>query len=78
MLAAHVLGYVGEINDTELKGLKDKGYQPGDEIGKSGVEQAYEQNLRGTPGRTVYEVDPQAIRFWYGPEKPIGFSDAGE
>jgi uncharacterized protein len=26
----------------------------------------------------IYEVDPQAIRFWYGPEKPIGFSDAGE
>jgi uncharacterized protein YaiL (DUF2058 family) len=26
----------------------------------------------------IYQVDPQAIRFWYGPEKPIGFSDAGE
>ena len=28
--------------------------------------------------RRIYEVDPQAIRFWYGPKKPIGFSDAGE
>lgn len=28
--------------------------------------------------RKVYEVDKEAIRFWYGPEKPIGFSDAGE
>jgi uncharacterized protein YaiL (DUF2058 family) len=28
--------------------------------------------------RRVYEVDPQAIRFWFGPDKPIGFSDAGE
>jgi uncharacterized protein len=28
--------------------------------------------------RRIYEVDSQAIRFWYGPEKPIGFSDAGE
>ena len=28
--------------------------------------------------RKVYEVDKDAIRFWYGPEKPIGFSDAGE
>jgi uncharacterized protein len=28
--------------------------------------------------KRIYEVDPQAIRFWYGPEKPIGFSDAGE
>jgi len=26
----------------------------------------------------IYEVDPHAIRFWFGPEKPIGFSDAGE
>jgi uncharacterized protein YaiL (DUF2058 family) len=28
--------------------------------------------------KRVYEVDPNAIRFWFGPEKPIGFSDAGE
>ena len=28
--------------------------------------------------RRIYEVDPQAIRFWLGPDKPIGFSDAGE
>ncbi|HUJ27944.1 MAG TPA: DUF2058 family protein [Myxococcales bacterium] len=28
--------------------------------------------------RKVYEVDKNSIRFWYGPEKPIGFSDAGE
>jgi uncharacterized protein len=28
--------------------------------------------------KRIYEVDPQAIRFWYGPEKPIGFSGAGE
>jgi uncharacterized protein YaiL (DUF2058 family) len=26
----------------------------------------------------IYSVDPKAIRFWHGPEKPIGFSDAGE
>jgi uncharacterized protein YaiL (DUF2058 family) len=28
--------------------------------------------------KRIYEVDPQAIRFWFGPEKPIGFSDVGE
>lgn len=28
--------------------------------------------------KRVYEVDPAAIRFWFGPDKPIGFSDAGE
>jgi uncharacterized protein YaiL (DUF2058 family) len=26
----------------------------------------------------IYQVDAQAIRFWFGPAKPIGFSDAGE
>jgi len=28
--------------------------------------------------KRIYEVDQQAIRFWYGPSKPIGFSDVGE
>src|SRR4051794_20820250 len=55
--AAHVLGYVGEINDDELKSLKTKGYAQGDEVGKTGVEQSYEQYLRGKAGRTVLEVD---------------------
>src|SRR4051794_12474852 len=55
--AAHVLGYVGEVNDDELKANKSKGYNQGDEIGKTGVEQGYEQYLRGKAGRTVLEVD---------------------
>ena len=58
-LAAQVLGYVGEINDDELKQHKGDGYTQGDEIGKSGVEQTYEKVLRGTAGRTVVEVDPR-------------------
>ncbi|MDQ3574625.1 MAG: penicillin-binding protein 2 [Actinomycetota bacterium] len=56
-LAAHVLGYVGEINDKELAARKDKGYRLGDEVGKSGVEQTYEEDLRGRPGRVQLEVD---------------------
>ena len=28
--------------------------------------------------KKIHEVDPQAIRFWHGPDKPIGFADAGE
>ena len=56
-LAAHVLGYVGEINDKELARRKGAGYRLGDDIGKSGVEQAFEADLRGTPGRTRLEVD---------------------
>ncbi len=56
-LAAHVLGYVGEINDTELAGRKTGGYRLGDEIGKSGAEQSYETDLRGRPSRLALEVD---------------------
>ena len=56
-LAAHVLGYVGEINDRELDARNDKGYRLGDDIGKSGVEQAFEEDLRGRPGETRLEVD---------------------
>lgn len=56
-LAAHVLGYVGEINDKELKERKGDGYRLGDDIGKSGVERSYEEFLRGTPGLTKLEVD---------------------
>jgi uncharacterized protein YaiL (DUF2058 family) len=32
----------------------------------------------GEAAKRIYEVDPQAIRFWHGPDKPIGFADAGE
>jgi len=56
-LAAHLLGYVGEINASELADHKGQGYKAGDQIGKSGVELAYESQLRGTPGVTKLEVD---------------------
>ena len=56
-LGAHVLGYVGEINDQELEDRKDEGYELGNTIGKVGAERAYETDLRGTPGVEFYEVD---------------------
>jgi penicillin-binding protein 2 len=54
-VAAHVLGYVGEINRDELQ--KRKGYQMGDRIGKSGVELIWEKDLRGVDGGRQVEVD---------------------
>lgn len=56
-LGAHLLGYVGEINKKELDARGGDGYRLGDDIGKAGVEAAYEDDLRGTPGRVELEVD---------------------
>ncbi len=60
-LAAHVLGYVGSISEAEyderVDDAGDKPYERSDQIGKSGVERTYEEYLRGTPGKRVYEVD---------------------
>ena len=56
-LGAHVLGYVSEINDTELKSKKADGYRAGQIIGKSGLEQVYDKELRGRDGGVQYEVD---------------------
>ncbi|MGH9279537.1 MAG: penicillin-binding protein 2 [Acidimicrobiales bacterium] len=58
-LAAHILGYVGEINDKELVPRRAAGYREGDSIGKSGTELAYESDLRGTPEVEKLLVDSQ-------------------
>jgi penicillin-binding protein 2 len=56
-LAANVLGYIGQISDKELATRKKLGYQNGDQMGQSGVESAYESDLRGQPGVTRLQVD---------------------
>src|SRR6185312_10142385 len=56
-LAAHILGYVGDATEQELAKHKNQGYQLGDEIGKTGIESAYEPQLRGKPGIEKIEVD---------------------
>ena len=58
-LLAHVLGYVGEISPEQLKqnSYKDKGLRPGDVIGQSGLEQTYDDFLRGKDGYRKVIVD---------------------
>jgi penicillin-binding protein 2 len=56
-LAAHVLGYTGEMNDEELKARQKDGYRLGDVIGQMGVESAFEPQLRGEWGGQQVEVD---------------------
>ncbi len=55
--AAHILGYVGEINDSELEKKKKDGYQLGESIGKTGIEFQFEEYLRGTPSISTVEID---------------------
>jgi len=56
-LAAHVLGYTGEMSDQELAKKRDQGYRLGDVIGQMGVEAAFENQLRGEWGGQQVEVD---------------------
>jgi penicillin-binding protein 2 len=56
-LAAHILGYVGEISPDELARLRREGYRLGDRLGKTGIEAAYDVHLRGRPGVGQIRVD---------------------
>ncbi|MGA7934000.1 MAG: penicillin-binding protein 2 [Kovacikia sp.] len=56
-LAAHVLGYTGEMSDRDLALHKGQGYRLGDVIGQMGIESAYETLLRGEWGGQQVEVD---------------------
>ena len=51
-LGAHVIGHVAEISADELEEdfYRQLGYQPGDVVGKAGIERAYEEYLQGTEG----------------------------
>jgi len=54
---AHLIGYVSEISDEELKKKEYKNYFPGDFIGRYGLERSYESYLRGIDGEKRVEVD---------------------
>ena len=56
-MACHVLGYLGEISDAQLKSGKFANYKMGDYLGKCGVELAWEKYLRGRRGSRRIEVD---------------------
>ena len=56
-LGAHVLGYTSGITEEEYKQLQSKGYRIRDRVGRSGIEKAYETNLRGEWGGQQVEVN---------------------
>jgi penicillin-binding protein 2 len=79
VLGAHLLGYAGEINDKELETRKALGYRSGDLIGRSGVERAYEEILRGADGAEFVVVNAMGRRVSTltegPPQPPVGGHD---
>jgi penicillin-binding protein 2 len=54
---AHILGYLGQISPDQLKNNLFSGYLATDVIGQDGVEQFYEQNLKGEDGKQLFEIN---------------------
>jgi penicillin-binding protein 2 len=73
-LAAQLLGYVGQISPQQLDTLAKSGYEPGDEIGQSGVEATYDRYLRGVGGTASVRVDslgrPRSEEILQSPAQP--------
>ena len=58
---SHLIGYIGRINESEIQELEENNnatnYRGTDHIGKTGIEQSYEDELHGTTGIEQVEVD---------------------
>jgi penicillin-binding protein 2 len=55
--AAHLIGYVGEVSENDLNTSRYAYYEPGDVVGKAGVEETYDEILRGQDGSKNVVVD---------------------
>jgi penicillin-binding protein 2 len=60
-LAAHIFGYVREVNAEQLEETRYQDLLPGDEIGQDGIELAYDHILRGVNGATTVQVDASGL-----------------
>jgi penicillin-binding protein 2 len=59
-LASHVIGYVGRINEAEMKSLPIAEYRGSTHVGKIGIETTYETELHGKTGYAEIETNVQA------------------
>lgn len=55
--AAQILGHTGEVDQEDLEKGPYKGLEPGEIVGKEGLEYSYDKVLRGTPGLSRYQVN---------------------
>ena len=73
-LAAHGIGYVGEISDSQLPEMQPLGYGSGDVVGRTGAEQRYELVLRGRDGAEYWVCDAigrELYPFHGGPSRDV-------
>ena len=64
--ASHLIGYVGEVSEEMLDNdMRYAAYEPGDVVGKAGVEQTYDQLLRGVDGSRDVIVDSHGREVGY-------------
>ncbi len=56
--AAHIVGFMGEVNPEELAALESQGFGPGDAIGRDGAEAIFESTLAGTRGGRLTIIAP--------------------
>ena len=56
-LAAHLIGYMGEMQEDDIAAPRTRRYAVGDYVGKTGIERVYEDSLRGFDGVSYIEVD---------------------
>lgn len=69
---AHVLGYVGQISQEQLKNPLYSDYSAGDIVGQAGIEQEYESILKGIDGKQLFEVDAKGdLTRKLGQQDPI-------
>jgi penicillin-binding protein 2 len=66
---AHAVGYVGEVNESQLAKIADGSIQQGDIVGKTGVEREYDEILRGRRGWRLQTVNSLG--------RPLGASQPG-
>jgi penicillin-binding protein 2 len=56
-IGAHLFGYVGEVTQEQLGDPQYTGVEPGDRVGKAGIEAEYDRFLRGQNGATQVQID---------------------
>lgn len=75
-IAAHLLGYVSEVNREQLHQEEYRDFQPGETVGQAGVERLFDAFVRGINGREEIEVDAQGrlVRLLDRLEPQSGFN----